>query len=55
MLGKFIVIEGLEGAGKSTALSHVVAWLQQHGITQIEQTREPGGLFVGLGIKLAVE
>ena len=43
MPGKFIVIEGLEGAGKSTALSHVVAWLQQHGITQIEQTREPGG------------
>ena len=43
MPGKFIVIEGLEGAGKSTALSHVVAWLQQHGITHIEQTREPGG------------
>lgn len=43
MPGKFIVIEGLEGAGKSTALSHVVSWLQQHGITGIEQTREPGG------------
>ena len=43
MPGKFIVIEGLEGAGKSTALSHVVAWLQQHGIAHIEQTREPGG------------
>ena len=43
MPGKFIVIEGLEGAGKSTALRHVVAWLQQHGIARIEQTREPGG------------
>lgn len=43
MPGKFIVIEGLEGAGKSTALRHVVAWLQQHGVARIEQTREPGG------------
>ena len=43
MPGKFIVIEGLEGAGKSTALRHVVVWLQQHGVARIEQTREPGG------------
>ncbi len=43
MSAKFIVIEGLEGAGKSTAVSHVESWLRQQGISQIEQTREPGG------------
>ena len=43
MTAKFIVIEGLEGAGKSTAVSHVESWLRQQGITQIEKTREPGG------------
>ena len=43
MSAKFIVIEGLEGAGKSTAVRHVEVWLRQQGITQIEKTREPGG------------
>lgn len=39
---KFIVIEGLEGAGKSTAISTVQHWLQQQG-KQVVCTREPGG------------
>jgi len=39
MSSKFIVIEGLEGAGKSTAVSYVLDWLRQHGITQLETTR----------------
>ncbi len=43
MSAQFIVIEGLEGAGKSMAVRHVEAWLREHGITQIEKTREPGG------------
>ena len=43
MSAKFIVIAGLEGAGKSTAVSHVESWLRQQGISQIEKTREPGG------------
>ncbi|MFC3914174.1 dTMP kinase [Pseudaeromonas sharmana] len=42
-MSKFIVIEGLEGAGKSTALHHVERWLREHGVAQIELTREPGG------------
>ena len=41
--GKFIVIEGLEGAGKSSAVVGVKAWLIGHGITDIVCTREPGG------------
>ncbi|KJY68340.1 thymidylate kinase [Vibrio coralliilyticus] len=40
---KFIVIEGLEGAGKSTAISAVLETLKQAGIEQIKNTREPGG------------
>ena len=43
MTPKFIVIEGLEDAGKSTAIRHVAQWLRTHGIAQIELTREPGG------------
>ncbi|NTS77964.1 dTMP kinase [Catenovulum sp. SM1970] len=42
MSGKFIVIEGLEGAGKSTAISAVTQWLNDKGIA-FSQTREPGG------------
>ncbi len=43
MKPKFIVIEGLEGAGKSTAVRYVEEWLLAQGITAIEKTREPGG------------
>lgn len=43
MKSKFIVIEGLEGAGKTTAREAVVEVLQQHGIHDIVFTREPGG------------
>ena len=39
---KFVVIEGLEGAGKSTAVSTVLSWLQANG-ADVVQTREPGG------------
>ncbi|AUX72395.1 dTMP kinase [Erwinia pyrifoliae] len=43
MNSKFIVIEGLEGAGKTTARDAVVSELQRHGINDIVFTREPGG------------
>ncbi|MFM5316654.1 dTMP kinase [Aeromonas veronii] len=42
-MSKFIVIEGLEGAGKSSAVRYVTEYLQRHGINRIECTREPGG------------
>ncbi|WP_417437967.1 dTMP kinase [Idiomarina sp.] len=42
MSGKFIVIEGLEGAGKSSAIASIVTHLQAKGI-QAETVREPGG------------
>lgn len=40
--GKFIVVEGLEGAGKSSAIATIRAWLQQHQLSVV-CTREPGG------------
>ena len=43
MAGKFIVIEGLEGAGKSTAHQCVVDTLKELGINDVVFTREPGG------------
>jgi dTMP kinase len=43
MTAKFIVIEGLEGAGKSTAIQQVINTLAAHGIKNPESTREPGG------------
>lgn len=41
-MSRFIVIEGLEGAGKSTVQAHVVHWLEAQG-HRVINTREPGG------------
>ncbi|MDV6251706.1 dTMP kinase [Vibrio sp. EA2] len=43
MKANFIVIEGLEGAGKSTAIQTVLETLKSAGIHDIVNTREPGG------------
>lgn len=43
MKANFIVVEGLEGAGKSTAIKTVLDTLKQAGIENIVNTREPGG------------
>ena len=45
LAGKFIVIEGLEGAGKSTAISYISKWLAEQKLPadKITYTREPGG------------
>ena len=46
MSGKFITLEGIDGAGKSTHLGWVAGWLQQRKIT-VCVTREPGGTELG--------
>ncbi|WP_419210802.1 dTMP kinase [Providencia manganoxydans] len=43
MKNAYIVIEGLEGAGKTTAINTVVETLNHAGIDDITFTREPGG------------
>ncbi|HGN0867608.1 TPA: dTMP kinase [Providencia alcalifaciens] len=43
MKNQFIVIEGLEGAGKTTAINTVVDTLKQAGVHDMVFTREPGG------------
>jgi len=44
--GKFITLEGIDGAGKSTHLGWLVAYLRQHG-KRVVATREPGGTPLG--------
>jgi dTMP kinase len=44
--GKFITLEGIDGAGKSTHLAWLVETLRQRGLAVI-QTREPGGTPLG--------
>jgi dTMP kinase len=40
--GRFITLEGIEGAGKSTVARYILEWLQARGQPAI-LTREPGG------------
>jgi dTMP kinase len=44
--GKFITFEGLDGAGKSTQLKKLAAYLRKRGVDVII-TREPGGTSLG--------
>lgn len=48
--GKFITVEGGEGAGKSTNIAFIKSYLEQHGIRVIE-TREPGGTAISERIR----
>lgn len=40
--GRFITVEGVDGAGKTTALAHLAACLHEQGV-DVVRTREPGG------------
>jgi len=46
MSGKFITLEGVDGAGKSTYLAALVDTLRRRGVAVV-QTREPGGTALG--------
>ena len=50
MAGKFISIEGIEGAGKSTQLAFIQRYLTEQG-KQLVVTREPGGTELGEQIR----
>ncbi|HVN45407.1 MAG TPA: dTMP kinase [Steroidobacteraceae bacterium] len=42
MKGRFITLEGIEGAGKSTIAQYIARWLSGEGVSVL-LTREPGG------------
>lgn len=46
MTGKFITLEGIDGAGKSTHLHWLADWVRAQG-HQVVVTREPGGTPLG--------
>ena len=46
MTGKFITLEGMDGAGKSTHIPNIIAALQAKG-HEVVSTREPGGTPLG--------
>ena len=44
--GRFLAVEGVDGAGKSTQLPRIEDWLRRHGVRTLA-TREPGGTPLG--------
>ena len=52
--GKFIVVEGLEGAGKSSAIATVKQYLQRAGY-EVVCTREPGGTALAESLRTLVK
>lgn len=50
MTGKFITIDGSEGSGKSTQISHICDYLRAQG-KSVYATREPGGTEIGEKIR----
>ena len=44
--GKFITLEGMDGAGKSTHIPNIIAVLKTRGV-EVVSTREPGGTRLG--------
>lgn len=50
MRGKFITLEGMDGAGKSTHIPTIIAALEAKGI-EVLSTREPGGTKLGESLR----
>ncbi len=55
MKGKFIVIEGIDGCGKTTQIDELSKWLPNSGLikngSKLIRTREPGGSLLGKKIR----
>ena len=52
--GLFITLEGIEGAGKTSRLDGIVAFLNDRGIA-CATTREPGGTPIGAQARRLVD
>ena len=55
MKGKFIVLEGIDGCGKTTQITELSEWLPKSGLINknatLIKTREPGGSILGREIR----
>jgi dTMP kinase len=55
MTGRFIVLDGIDGCGKSTQICHLAQWLPASGLmpstASLICTREPGGTPLGQSIR----
>tara|TARA_Y100001935_G_scaffold173794_1_gene143585 strand:- start:100 stop:729 length:630 start_codon:yes stop_codon:yes gene_type:complete len=55
MKGKFIVLEGIDGCGKTTQINELSKWLPKSGLIDknatLIKTREPGGSILGREIR----
>lgn len=49
-LGRFLVVEGIDGSGKSTQLPRIGDWLRRNGVETLV-TREPGGTPLGESLR----
>ena len=58
MKGKFIVIEGIDGCGKTTQIDEIAKWLPSSGLigenSKLVKTREPGGSLLGQKIRTLI-
>jgi dTMP kinase len=55
MRGRFVVLEGIDGCGKSTQIEALAAWLPGSGLmapgARLVMTREPGGTPLGQALR----
>ncbi len=55
MIGSFLVLEGIDGCGKSSQLEYLARWLPNSGLmpkgTNLLLTREPGGTELGIALR----
>ena len=58
MSGRFLVLEGIDGCGKTTQLRHLATWLPCSGLrpegARLHLTREPGGTALGMALRKLV-
>ena len=58
MRGKFIVIEGIDGCGKTTQIDEISKWLPTSGLmrenAKLIKTREPGGSLLGKKLRTLI-
>ena len=55
MKGKFLVLDGIDGCGKTTQITHLANWLPISGLmpqgAKLHVTREPGGTDLGASLR----